>query len=96
MGRGKKRKRELHMLRPFAPWDAESEKNWWSVTDGYEEQWLSYDNHELDRKRIQELEDLLHAEKSQKESARLSCPVRESSATHFRYRGQRVYTPAPA
>ncbi len=69
MGRGKKRKRELHMFRPAAPWEAESEENWWSLTDGYEEQWLSYDSHELDQKRIQELEDLLHAERSQRKKA---------------------------
>ena len=54
---------------PAAPWVVESEDQWWSLVEGYEEKWLSYDSHELDQKRIQELEDLLHAEKSQRKRA---------------------------
>ncbi len=69
MGRGKKRKRDLPMPPPAAPWVAESEDQWWSLVEGYEDKWLSYDSHELDQKRIQELEDLLHAEKSQRKKA---------------------------
>ena len=69
MGRGKKRKRDLPMLPPAAPWVVESEDQWWSLVEGYEEKWLSYDSHELDQKRIQELEDLLHAERCQRKKA---------------------------
>ena len=69
MGRGKKRKRELPVPLPAETWDAESEEPWWSLACEYDEKWLSYDSHELDQKRIQELEDILHAERSQRKRA---------------------------
>ena len=69
MGRGKKRKRELPMPPPAAPWDVQSEEKWWSLVDEYEETLLSYDSQEIDQKRIQELEDLLHAERCQRKRA---------------------------
>ena len=54
---------------PAAPWDAQSEEKWWSLVDEYEETLLSYDSQEIDQKRIQELEDLLHAERCQRKRA---------------------------
>ena len=69
MGRGKKRKREIPMPPPAAPWDVQSGEKFWSLVEEYEEKWLSYDSQEIDQKRIQELEDLLHAERCQRNRA---------------------------
>ncbi len=66
MGRGKKRQRELSVPSP-ASWDTESEEQWWA--DGYEgDDWFGNEGSEL-HQRVQQLEDLLHAERCQRKKA---------------------------